>query len=262
MRRRLIEIGSALLALGGAMLAVYPLKDPIESRIVILPNGFYFVFLLLGLLLVAFGLTLFVLLLLPIKALEEKLDVILEGPDYDCRPAKTSELKSLRDYGKTFFGEDVCTLKKMKQWHSKNPNIYWLLVHNKSTQNKTISRMVGYYNLLPLTAEASDRVEREELNGTLFMPDHIVEDGQKPSSIYIGGIAANAFPFRARSVILTYLKEHLKRERERGVTKIYTRPVTRRGLQLVERNNFSPVNAEVDQELSRIYKSKGQDAPL
>ena len=37
---------------------------------------------------------------------------------------------------------------------------------------------------------------------------------EKPAAIYIGGIAAKRLRFRSRAVLLTYLKEHMKRERE------------------------------------------------
>lgn len=264
-RNRRLDTGIALITLAGGLLAIYPLKDAIDKHVKVLPNWLYVGALFLGLFALALGLLMLALLIATKMnaRLREPLEKLIKKTkrveDYDCRIAKRNELRLVHNFAKKFFRNNVSTLTQMKQWHKKNPHLYWLLILNKRTHKKTISKMVGYYTLIPLTERASALVEREELNGTLFTSEDIVADNQKPASIYIGAVAANRLPFRARGVVLSYLKQHVERENKRGVTAVYTRPVNGTGLELVERYNFSPVDPNIDEGLNRIYKSAAFD---
>jgi hypothetical protein len=243
--KRKIEIGSALLAVAGVLLAIRPLKGDINESIAVLPDRFFTACLVLGVCLAVAGVVVF---LLPSKIPE------FDG-DFDLRRAKRSELQFVHDFSKEEIGGEVSPLDQMHHWYNKNRDIFWILVYRKAGKWRSVNKKVGYYSIMPLTESARRLVEREELNGLKFTTEHMMRKDEKPAAIYIGGIAAKRLPFRSRAVLLTYLKEHMKRERDRGVTTVYSRPVNKNGLRTLLRNGFSPAADLGHDDLNRIYKT-------
>lgn len=243
-----------VLAVSGVLLAIRPLKNEINAALGTLPDGLYAACLIAGVLLAALGLA---ILLFPAGFfifVREKLITDFDAPDFDCRPAKRSELKFIHDFSSQEIGGNVSPVPQMTLFYNKNRSIFWVLVHKKSGEDKSVHKIVGYFSVLPLTESARRLLEREELNGLKLTTEHVLKRGETPAAIYIGGIAAKRLPFRSRAVLLSYLKAHINRERERGVSRIYSRPVTDRGLRILRKYRFSPVADLPGDELDRIYK--------
>ena len=95
-------------------------------------------------------------------------------------------------------------------------------------------------------------VEREELFGENFLAEHIVKENGRPAAVYIGAIAASDRWSQAEA--LGHLREHMARYRRKGLP-VYARPVTKRGLQLLNKNGFVSVSSgTTSDELKRTYK--------
>lgn len=139
------------------------------------------------------------------------------------------------------FGDEVANQNRMSSWHKVNENIFYIVevvFWGKKTKS---SERVGYFDLLPLNKMGVDEVVAKSVNGANFLDIHLTPPGENPSAIYIGGIYGEGFT--GKGVALVHLRARLQQyERENGVTQFFTRPVTGRGLALVERNGFVPVD--------------------
>ena len=247
------EVGFSALALAGTFLTTYSIKNAINDSLRVLPNWVYTIILIVG---IFFFILSLAILLLPPRLLEMVMNIdILSDPDFDCRPAKRSELKFVYDFSKEEIGGEMSPLPQMTHWYNKNRSIFWILIHTKSRKWGNVQKRVGYFSVMPLTENARKLIEREELNGLKFTTEHMVKKDEQPAAIYIGGIAAKRLPFRSRAILLTYLKEHMRRARERGVSLVYSRPVNEDGLRILLKNGFAPVADLPGNELNRIYKA-------
>lgn len=111
----------------------------------------------------------------------------------------------------------------------------------------------GFCSVMPMNETAKELLEKEELQGISFTPEHIVKPRTESSCIYIGAIAAKGF--RAKHDLILYLKGIIETEFDHGVDCIFTRPTTKKGLKLAKRFGFQPVSPDADDdELERIYK--------
>jgi hypothetical protein len=246
--------GLGVLAVAGVLLAIRPLKNDINDSLGNLPDALYTACLIGGVILAAVGLS---ILLFPsgfFSSLAARLFKDFDEPDFDCRPAKRSELEFIHDFSSQQISGNVSPLPQMVHFHKKNRSVFWVLINKKSAKDKSVRKKVGYYSVLPLSESARKLLEREELNGLKLTTEHILKQGETPAAIYIGGIAARRLPFRSRAVLLSYLKAHINRERERGVSVAYSRPVTKDGLRILRKYGFSPVADLSGDELDRIYK--------
>lgn len=78
------------------------------------------------------------------------------------------ELPVIRGFCIEEFGEGVAELKKMQQFYKRNSKIFVKVSHViRKNLNKT-TKLIGFYDLLPLTKEAADLFDNDELSGCLF----------------------------------------------------------------------------------------------
>jgi hypothetical protein len=259
-KKRAVEVGILLLTIGGGgLIAITSVRQDLESVLPFLPDLFYRSCLILGFVLCIMGLLLIVLPVETIQEIFQRIKDFLkigERP-YESKPAKRQDLKLIHAYASQELGT-VSDLQKMEQWFKINHQIFWIVIDSAVSGTRE-QQMVGYYAVMPLNQVATELLEAEQLDGTSFTAEHIIQYRRGrirkvPTSIYIGGIAAKN-KMRIRQFIMGSLIAHLNQEIANGVKVVYSRPVTKDGLRLIKKYNFKPVNRFVDNyEMKHIYK--------
>jgi len=149
-------------------------------------------------------------------------------------------------------GEDILSLKRMKDFHEKNPDIFFgVFEESNALFGGRTKKLCGYYSIAPITAETRVLLERSALRGSDFGPENITEKGHRPAGLYIGGIAARGHG--AKGATLQALLSRLQIEAERKSPHVFTRPVTQDGLRLARRNDFKPVIPDIPDPLNVVH---------
>ena len=242
MKVKWTEIGLAVLGIGAAVLAIVHVKDHVQALAVRIgrpiPDSVFDFSLTVGALFVVSGFILVVGVLLVRlfrRPIGKVVSVVVRDPRFECSSASRDELKQVHDFCVQMFGPEIATLQQLSQWHERNAQLFWIVREFKS------GRIIGYFSLIPINKRAARLVEQKGLSASQFTPDHIVKTNGKPAAIYIGGIGAKGR--MGRAVTLAHLKDRVDHERKRGVSVFFARPVTQKGLELVEKYRFVPVNA-------------------
>lgn len=243
-RNRWIGAGLATIGVGAALLQVSTAEFIKPTPPYVRPS-----LEILGLLLITAGLCMVIWPLLP----------DLPEVDYLPRRAKRGDLKSIFDLCDREFDGQVSSLNKMKSWFNHNPTIFWVVERVKWKVGVKYYEMVGYFSILPLTRNAAEAIQREELPGTDFIAFHIQKPKVAPSAYYIGGVAAVGFRSRGRT--LDFLKAKVLEledaSRESGsVAEFFTRPITPIGVRLMGKYDFHPVDVNVVNPLGRVHWRK------
>lgn len=181
----------------------------------------------------------------------ERSKKVTDDPRYVFSLASAAELEELHEFCKQFFGTDFSSLELMRAWRDKNPEIFWLLRERAPEGEGAPGRLVGYYSLIPLTERAAALVQSEQITGASLTADCVVARGEKPAAYYIGGIAA--LPEKPQGYVVASLIQRLDKERRAGMP-IYSRPVTRDGLRLIQKYGFTPVSLNYS-GLNRIHRA-------
>jgi hypothetical protein len=174
-----------------------------------------------------------------------------EGAKYELRDVKRDEIPALRVFCAKFLGDDISPLTQMTEWYDKNPTIFSILLEARSGGKNPVKDIVGYYSVIPLNKEAANLIHDEKITGAMFTVDHIVPKGKKPAAIYIGGIAAEPHG-KARAIVIGSIAQQLSDARRSGIP-IYSRPITKEGLNILHSYNFIPVNYATS-SLNHVHK--------
>lgn len=234
---------------GAALLAISARRTDLKQKGVELPDWVFFIAFLLGVCFVLVGL---IGMVVPFTVIKEWASSLVEAPRFKCRLARRNELEQLHQFAEEFFGDSIASVESMRQWHRKNPQLFYLVHESTVRGGKTTDLLVGFFDLIPLTKRAVELLEKEELNGATFSEHHIVKPNGQPAAVYVAAIATRSFS--AKHWILGKVEERLDRYLRRGLT-IYGRPVTQTGLRLVKKHDFVPVSPQArGTELLRIYK--------
>jgi hypothetical protein len=143
--------------------------------------------------------------------------------------------------------------KSVKQIYKANGQMIRIQFRTIEFLGWKFSKPTGFCSIMPMKDDARALLDREELAGISFTPEHIVKPAGDKSCIYIGSIAAKGL--RAKRDIILYIKGVIDTEFESGVECIYTRPTSKEGLTLAKRFGFEPVSSDAKfDELERIYK--------
>lgn len=241
-------VGYSLIAISGLLLAIYPVKLDIQKKVIDLPDAFFTILLVVGLCLAVAGLVVVVssnagIVFQPIMPAFRK--------RYVFRHASRSELKTIHELCSEVFSGEVSPLRRMKKWYDKNPKLFWVVEQIKEYRGQRTAKFVAYFAIIPLRSSAEPLVRSEELDGTALTSEHIAGVSQSATAVYLGGIAA--VNRMAGGVALHYMQVMIDREKENGVKVVYTRPVTKIGLELVRKYNFSPIHGS-DHELGRVWE--------
>jgi hypothetical protein len=172
---------------------------------------------------------------------------------YDVQVADRGDLEDLHDFCEKHAGEHFATLESWRKRYDKNPDTFFMIKETRKKRFKTTLSLVGAFTIIPVNESARELLERDELNAVTFSSTHIAAPSEKPAALYVSGVVGSSF--RGRGYALSFLKDRLKTELERGNSLVYTRPMTKDGLRLAKAHGFSPVNPVIN-KADRIYKKE------
>ena len=231
-----------LFGIGSALTALYRHRRDVDPQSA-LPESLYVGLLWLGLSLIVIAFLVSVTSIASHGVLLVWRKAILrffEPPRYKCRVVRYNELEELQSYWERFFTSDMSDLAQAQGWHRKNGKLCWFLfeVAGRHGRKHHKPRLVGSYSILPLTKKAAEQVARDELSGAKLLAEHITKPSATPTAVYLGGLVADGV--FAKAELLARVAERLEQYQAKGIT-VYTRPVTKDGLRLVEKYDFVPV---------------------
>lgn len=171
---------------------------------------------------------------------------------FTCQRARRTELKALFTFCSRYLGGDIAPLRQMKDWHSKNDHIFFVVRRSHSwfwQRAWSQPQMIGYFAIIPLTDTAAAEVGAERLVGTEFKTSDVTSAMQLSQCFYIGGVAAR----RSRLQVVRYLRSEVIAALEQGPSTIYARPVTQAGLRLAANHGLKPVAPGIGHEIDRVH---------
>jgi hypothetical protein len=154
-------------------------------------------------------------------------------PVYMARPASSMELKLIFNMGEDLFEGGVSSINQMKAWYKINPNIFWVLRRKGEGKRAPIR---GYFCIIPLKAEAVKLLKEEQITGQSITTAHISKE-LNPKSVYVGAIAAKGF--KSKGAVLHKMLNQIEMLKQKGTKDVFTRPVTKDGVRLVKKFDFS-----------------------
>ncbi|WGL16969.1 hypothetical protein PVT68_01400 [Microbulbifer bruguierae] len=227
-----------LLAVSGCLLGASSLQAIKEMEVSILGFPIDRACGYLGVILFATGIALIFVrwaiwsLLYSFGRLRDSLPEFLD-PVYMARPASSMELKLIFNMGEDLFEGGVSSINQMKAWYKVNPNIFWVLRRKGEGKRDPIR---GYFCIIPLKAEAVKLLKEEQITGQSLTAAHISKE-INPKSVYVGAIAAKGF--KSKGAVLHKMLNQIEMLKQKGTKNVFTRPVTKDGVRLVEKFDFS-----------------------
>jgi hypothetical protein len=169
---------------------------------------------------------------------------------FDAKPVKRGELAEIRELSLRFVPQ-VPSLAQVQSVFEAGRRCFWFVELTEKSRGSKKSRRVGFFSLLPLTAQAVALFERNSLDGLRLDRTHICGPRAKPAGLYIGGMGAAGF--RARGWLVQHLRARIDHFFEDGGTVVFARPVTDDGLRIAQGIGFFPV-VQDQQGLGNVYK--------
>lgn len=253
-KKQLNKVALLSLTVAGGLLAIVGVKTQLKEQFPSLPEGLFLLSLVIGFAFTGGGL---LLLLLPIDTARDTWRWLFGRPTYEPRAARRDDLEDVYAFGCEEFGQ-VSPLENMKEWHRINRNLFHVMKCVRKGKLVRREKLIGFYSVIPLKKPALSLLENDNFDGLKITNNLIVreKDGQrleKPACIYIGSIAARGNGY-ARGLVVGELRGFLRAETDQGVRLLYSRPITRRGLELLRQNKFEPVKPNFKEPLNHIYK--------
>jgi len=246
-KQRLAKLAILFIAIASLLLTICGVEDRFAG-IVYLPHLLFRIFLVVGLLLtLASG----------IIAANLGAHSLLSNAtvrSYDIQVADRGDLEDLHDFCENYAGEHFATIESWRKRYDKHPGTFFMLKETRKKRFKTIVRLVGAFTIIPVNESARQLLEGDELSAVTFSPTHIAEPSEKAAALYISGVVGSSF--RSKGFVLSFLRDRLKTEQERGNSLVYTRPMTDDGLRLAKAHGFSPVDPAVINRVDKIYKKQ------
>jgi hypothetical protein len=260
-KKKFIEFGAIFATIGAGLIALHQEETSLSHKFPHIPSWVYDACLLLGVFIFGAGtLSVIAALMLPTETLRAGWERFFGRVVFVPRRAKRDDLSAIYEFCHKAFDGQVSPVNRMKEWHRINPNIFFLVHRVKKVAGvKTINQLIGYYCLIPLNNKALSFLEDDSFDGTKISKDFVIHSdrlGKRsdlPAAIYIGGIAAVGSAY-AKGFVEGELHASLRAERDKGVCLIYSRPVTRKGLKLLKKYGFEPVDPSIEEQLHHIHK--------
>ncbi len=229
-----------LCTVGAAIFCLALAKEPI-SKFIILPDFIYSIAFVIGTLMILWGfLGWFASVLTPpanrvLEIVHKKLNA-----KYICVFATQDDLPQLYDLYSEFFDDEVPSLNLMKSWVRQNRKAFALVyrVDNSSIKQKE-QVLAGSFKVLPITQEAVQGLESEQLSGSTFEAKHIARNQKDAAAYYVGDVVATRRS--ARAFILASLNFACENALRKGLP-IYARPLTEDGKRVMTKYNFVQAN--------------------
>lgn len=246
-KQRLAKLAILFITIAGLLFTICGVEERFAT-IVYLPHLLFLICLVVGILLtLASGI---IAGNLVVHSLVSKRTV----RNYDVQVADRGDLEDLHDFCENYAGEHFATLESWTKRYDKHPGTFFMLKETRKKRFETTVRLVGAFTIIPVNESARQLLEKDELSAVTFSPTHIAAPSEKAAALYISGVVGSSF--RSKGFVLSFLKDRLKTEQERGNSLVYTRPMTDDGLRLTKAHGFSPVNPAVINRVDRIYKKE------
>jgi hypothetical protein len=234
---------ASLISSGGALLTIVQVRGNVDALVKI-PEWVYSLLLILGILLLATSLFIYLLL----KLIERKSWETI----YYTRIVEKKDFQLVIDFCKSILDEDhIPSLEKMSFWYSLNPNMFYMIVEEKRKSNSRYIRIKGFFSVLPTTQEAHRLLSKNLLKGGEFNERHIARKSQKPSSLYLGAVIAEGI--KGKELTLMAVMGCLTSYSERVTPHVFTHPVTKDGLRIALKYKFAPVVSNWSKPSEQIY---------
>lgn len=233
----LFQSGLALAAVGGIFWGAVQVKDDTTTMFPETPLRVFEYALILGYVMMTAGISLVSLSLYKAAKLGRLIGSMFReagdriyDPFLECSPSSRNELKVIHDIGERDFGS-VSALPLMENLHAKNDQVFWVV---RSSRPPAMTEIVGYFTILPLSAQATRMVENVQLSGLNISHEHITKSFNRAKGIYVGAVHASSL--RPKAVALQRLQlELLKHGRK---LPLYGRPVTGDGRRIMRKHGF------------------------
>lgn len=168
------------------------------------------------------------------------------------RPVKRDELGDLLPLYDRVVGGERPTLNELKEVFNANNQAFRFLEKVVRRGFNTKRQFLGFCTIVPIAKEAEPLLAAEQLNGLRMNKSHVLAPRKTCRTIYIGSVGGVGN--HARAAVLNYVLGLIDDCAERGVNRIYTRPVTQDGLRVAKKYGFRPVKDDVGpNELRRLY---------
>lgn len=184
--------------------------------------------------------------------------------DIVARPAASdNELRFICKMLRKQFEREAPDLQMVRAMQAAHPEHFWVVVKTKEGEGTIKTEIVGTFKVLRANRAAVELLNKEELTGTRFKPEHFASPDETPEAIYIGDVVGkNRFLASYRTATMIHLVEFLKKQEAAGVPYFYSRPLTKDGLLRSQQADFRAVISRYDGEFDHIYRRDNQKTQL
>lgn len=179
---------------------------------------------------------------------------------YRCSTISADEVHSFYRYYHQEYGPDLIPPEEYRKWILKNPAVS-CKVHRLGTSAAQEDRVIGFFDIIPLTKKGIERMETGVKKGKPLGLEHISSHRHTSRAYYVGGIAAiEKTPF-AKATIEEAFMRVVESYAALGSIVLYARPVSSDGKRLVEKYGFEQLAPDRIPEESywRLRVSQGDD---
>lgn len=171
--------------------------------------------------------------------------------EYDIVRVRWNQLEEFYAFCTQLFGEDIADFHRVREWYSKNPNVLYAIYSLRHFGFVTKSKLVGCFSVFPVTKDAKELLERNELKGTELRATQITRPECGAAALYIGAIGASGF--RAKQETLAALLGYVHSRTNKRTHVVFTRPITKDGMRLAKKHGFEPVLKSASEEADMIF---------
>ena len=168
------------------------------------------------------------------------------------RAVKRDELSDLLPFYDRVVRAERPSLNDLKEVFNANNQVFRFLEKKTKRDRHTKVEIEGFCTIVPMTREAETLLANEQLNGLKMNRTHVAGPGRAHKVVYIGSVGGDCA--KAKAAVLNYVLGLIDDCAARGVTHVYTRPVTQDGLRIAKKYGFHPVKGDAaPDELRRLY---------
>jgi hypothetical protein len=179
-------------------------------------------------------------------ALENIIFHIRGKVSYITEQAALGDLDTLFGHYERIFGIDLIPKDEFTRWMVKNPGICHKVLHVKSHDGQSKTRIAGFFDFEPLTSYAHKRLLKGVIEGWGLSHKDILSQKttNAPKCYYIGSVGTTTKSQKDRAATLFSAIEHLRRINLSRPITLLTNPLTPDGLRLCQGFEFRPVNED------------------
>lgn len=181
----------------------------------------------------------------------------LHSQEPTVRRVKRNNLKAAYAFCGGIFGDNFSSFNSVKRWFHHNDQMFWIVVREKQKGPMVITKITGFYSILPLTSQGVSVLCDGQIDGRGFLIEHIAKDHHNAAAFYIGAIGSKGH--KSKGIALGSLITTMTQILEKNPCDVYTRPTTRDGLRLARQKGFEAVDGSGTADMNKLYIHDGRD---